>query len=57
MTDTIYDERAEMLKKKISLLEWDLSIISDATIIKQKQASLQTLRSELEGIKKISFRN
>ncbi len=45
--DTNNSERVEFLKKRITTLEWDMTLIKDETLLKNRQAQLNLLRSEL----------
>lgn len=40
----------EKIKKRISLIEWDLQNIQNSDMRKRKEAELTTLRSELKSV-------
>ena len=49
---TINDtDRVEFLKKQINTLEWDIPLIKDEDLLQRKQAQLNILRSELQGLR------
>lgn len=48
MVDT--EGREEYLKKRISTVEWDISVMRDEELRKRKQEQLLGLRSELAGL-------
>ena len=50
MIHTNQADRADYLRQRINILEWDVLHITDEDLLKRRHAQLTALRSELDGL-------